>query len=184
MFYKFQQFSRSMIVMTGVVALGGAMLTANVGCESTQRASPLVTDYDPADVDGQLDFWHGLAEEPVTTNSDAMHGLIEMANQTDPFTTYQERLDWLKEAGYLDASFDEPADQAVRRGTVAQVVCRILKIKGGVSMHLVGAHPRYATRELVYMKIMKPGTENQALSGIQFVGTISRAQEYAMETEQ
>ena len=45
-------------------------------------------------------------------------------------------------------------------------------------MRLVGATPRYATRELVYLEIMEYGTEQQALSGIEFVATISRAQQF------
>lgn len=154
---------------------------AAVGCDATKRASPLVTEYDEADAHASLDFWHGLAEELVTTNNDAMHGMLELANGTDPFTRYDDRVNWLVEAGYLDKGFEGEPDEAVSRGTVAQVVARVLNIRGGVSMHLIGAHPRYATRELVYLEIMKPGTEQQSLSGIQFVGTISRAQSYAQE---
>ena len=160
-----------------MLVLGLAMLAA-VGCETTHRASPLITEYDQANAEAELDFWHGLAQQPITTNNDAFHGLIELAHEQDPAGSYEERVGWLKGEGLLDDSFDAPADAAVKRGTVAQVIARILKIKGGVTMRLVGAHPRYATRELVYLDIMEPGTAHQSLSGIEFVGAVGRARDF------
>ena len=155
-----------------------------VGCEGTKTASPLITNYDQANATADLDYWHGLADQPITTNNDAFHGLIELAapgsspGNADTCKTYDERVAWLKDHQYLDASFDRPADEAARRGTVAQIICRIKKIDGGLTMHVLGANPRYATRELVYLRIMHPGTEQQALSGIEFVGIIGKAQDY------
>ncbi len=165
---------RAMTIYPIVALLG----LGTLGCEGTRHASPLITEYDENQASAELDFWHGLADEPVTTNNDAFHGLIELANETDPNTSYEQRVAWLTEQGLLDEGFDRPGDQAVLRGTVAQILCRILDIRGGLTMHLIGAHPRYATRELVFLEIMQPGTEQQALSGIEFVGTVSRAQDY------
>lgn len=159
-------------------AVLGLLAIIATGCEATKTASPLITDYDQNNTTAELDYWHGLAEQPVTTNNDAFHGLIELANESDPCHSYDERVAWLKDHDYLDDSFDQPADQAVRRGTVAQIICRIKGIDGGLTMHVLGANPRYATRELVYLRIMHPGTEQQALSGIEFVGIVGKAQDY------
>ncbi|MFA7237383.1 MAG: hypothetical protein WC058_11005 [Phycisphaeraceae bacterium] len=157
------------------------------GCEATKTVSPLITNYDQQNATADLDYWHGLAEQPITTNNDAFHGLIELAvapapgstpGNADTCKTYDERVAWLKDHQYLDASFDRPADEAARRGTVAQIICRIKKIDGGLTMHVLGANPRYATRELVYLRIMRPGTEQQALSGMEFVGIVGKAQDY------
>jgi len=159
-------------------AVAGMLLAGLAGCQATRHASPLVTEYDQASVEAELDFWHGLAEQPLTTNNDAMHGLIELANDRDPNTSYADRLAWLKQRDLLAEGFDQPADRVVSCGTVAQVLANILEIDGGVTMHLIGAHPRYATRELIYLEIMRPSTPQQAMSGIEFVGTIGRARDY------
>ncbi|MBS3821546.1 MAG: hypothetical protein KGY81_07275 [Phycisphaerae bacterium] len=173
------------MMQTGYLAAAAAVvsLAALGGCQSTQYASPLVTEYDRADAGGELDFWHGLAEQPVTTHNDAFHGLIELAHGSDPTLTYEQRIAWLCERGYLDWGYYRPHDQAVTRGTVAQVICRILRIEGGLTMRLIGAHPRYATRELVYREIMAPGTAQQAMSGIAFVGVIGKARDHAQEKD-
>jgi hypothetical protein len=168
--------------MTMIKTVFATMLTVTllllVGCGSTQYASPLVTEYEPGDVEQEMSFWHELADQPIVTNNDAFHALIELADGQDPFDSYDQRVQWLTDHGLLDAGFDAPPDQAVRRGTVAQIVARILEIEGGLTMRLIGAHPRYATRELVYLEIMKPGTQFQALSGIQFVGIVARAENF------
>ncbi len=165
------------------LALACALMPALAGCQGSQHASPLITEYDPADARGELDFWHGLADQPITTHNDALHGLIELANGTDPAATYEQRIVWLCEHGYMDWGWYEAHDLAVTRGLVAGVLCRILEIEGGVTMRLIGPHPRYAVRELVYREIMRPGTFQQAMSGIEFVGVIGKARDFAQEND-
>jgi hypothetical protein len=156
----------------------GLVLLHVVGCQPTRRESALQTDYAAEDRTGQLDFWHGMADQPVVTHNDAFHGLIELAHGTDPSQTYEQRVEWLKEQGLLDRHFDRPADEAVSRGTVAQVLVGILDIEGGLTMRVIGPHPRYATRELVYLDLLPPSSEQQGMTGIGFVELISKAEEY------
>ncbi|MBI1369679.1 MAG: hypothetical protein GC162_13620 [Planctomycetes bacterium] len=151
------------------------------GCARTQMDQTLKTDYSTKDTTASLDFWHDLADAAVTTNDEALHGLILLAHEDDPNKTYEERVDWLKKNGYLGGDFDRPGKEAATRGTVAQVLVKILKVDGGLTMRVIGDHPRYATRELVYMEIFPPCSEQQGMSGIQFVGAISRAEAYLEE---
>lgn len=152
------------------------------GCQHTRVTDPLAVDGEAAGPDAaSTDFWHGLAERPLVSNNEAMHGLILLANQTDSSESYEQRLEWLKEQGLLSGGFNQPADAAVQRGTVAQVVANIVDIKGGLTMRLIGAHPRYATRELVAMEILPASTPQQGLPGVEFVGIISRAETYLKE---
>ncbi len=151
---------------------------AITGCERTKSQSHLETNYAEDDITGELDFWHGLSERRVLSNNEMAHGLIEMANRTDPNETYPQRITWLKGHGYLDQGFSAPAHASAERGTVAQILCRILDIEGGLTMRLIGAHPRYAVRELAYLQIMQQSSPQQGLSGIEFVGIINRAEAY------
>jgi len=147
-------------------------------CQRSQVDSDLTVTYPADDVEAELDYWHGLADRPVTSNDEALHGLILFANGTDPNDTYDARVQWLQDKGYLARDFDRPADETAARGTIAQVLCHVLEIEGGMTMRLLGPHPRYATRELVYLDILPPSSQQQGLSGIQFVGVISRAEAY------
>ena len=78
----------------------------------------------------------------------------------------------------LPGGFDEPADAAARRGTVAVVLVRALSIDGGLSLHLLGPRPRYAVRELQYAGLFPPSSPQQTFSGAELLGIIGRAEDY------
>src|SRR5688572_26818463 len=102
------------------------------GCNRAQVANPLPPDMLPGEPDKQLDFWHTLAERPVTSNNEAFHGLLLYVDQKDDARSYEDRVSALKSRRMIPANFSEPANTAVSRGTLAVAMCRILDIKGGL----------------------------------------------------
>lgn len=158
--------------------LGLACFAGLAGCQATQLDQTVKTDYDQTDMVSAVDFWHQLITQPAVSNNAAFHGLIRFDRQTDPSADYPARRQWLVEQGYLDGGFDRPGNEAANRGTVAQVLCRMLGIDGGLSMRLLNDHPRYATRELVFLNLYEPSSPQQGLSGIQFVEVLSRAEDF------
>jgi hypothetical protein len=62
---------------------------------------------------------------------------------------------------------------------MATAGCLIMDVKGGLTMRLVGPVPRYATKELVFMEILPLRTENQVLTGSEFVDYLNRLQRIA-----
>jgi len=152
-------------------------------CSRTLVEEPIATDYDRRDIVRSVDFWHELPRRSAVTNDEALHGLILFADGDDPNETYDQRAEYLKALGWLAGGFDEPANLAMQRGTLAKALTHALEIEGGVMMQLTGKSARYATRELVFLGIMPPGTEQQVLSGYQYVGVISEAQDYQLLRE-
>jgi hypothetical protein len=147
-------------------------------CESAHVAQPLTHTITGDDADAQLEFWHQLAEQPITCNDDAFHGLILYLDQSDPNTDYVSRLAALKSRGLLPHDFNRPGDEAVTRGTLAVAIANALKIKGGMMMTLAPDWDRYATRELVFLELYPPSTPNQTFSGAEYVGIIGRIEDY------
>src|SRR6185436_1276892 len=98
----------------------------------------------------QLDFWHTVATRPLVSNDEALHGLLLYVNGKDDAGNYADRVAKLKSMHLLPASFNQPADQALQRGTLAVPLAKYLKVRGGLTMHLAADSPRYATRELEY----------------------------------
>lgn len=160
------------MMITAVLAL------AVVGCSNAKVAEPLTGKLSGNDMDAQMEFWHTLASRPLTSNDEAFHGLLLFLEGADPASDYAGRVNALKSKGLLDAGFSQPADQAVSRGTLAVVLVRALKIKGGVMQHLTKDHPRYATRELMYMDLYPPSSPQQTFSGSEFLGIIGRIEDY------
>ncbi len=165
------------ITRASLVALAAVLAT---GCARTTVESAAATDYDRADIVQSVEFWHTLPSRSAVTNDEGFHGLILFADENDPNDTYEQRVDYFKALGWLDESFDEPANLAMQRGTLAKLLSHAMKIDGGVMMRLSGKSPRYATRELVHLGIMPQGTDQMVLSGYQYIGVISKAQDYEL----
>jgi hypothetical protein len=162
---------------TGALVLVAALLLL-AGCQTARVDKPLTTELGGSDEDTQLEFWHTLAEQPVTSNDDAFHGLLLFLDGTDPATDYDGRVAALKERRYLPKGFNEPAEQAVDRGTLAVALSRALQIRGGIVMALTGPTPRYATKELVFLGIYPASSPNQTFSGTEYLGIIGKAEDY------
>src|SRR5436305_6925887 len=124
------------------------LLTTAAGCHSAtgQVVSPKLSGNDPHT---QLQFWHALNEEKVTTNDQAFHALLLFIDGKDDAKDYEGRVAALKARKLVRSDFKEPAGQAVSRGTVAVAIVRLLKIRGGLTMMVLGPIPRYAVRELI-----------------------------------
>lgn len=163
------------LVLLGLLAAGG--------CARTYVPATLETNYPAGDVGKELEFWHTLPTRSAVCNDEGLHGLFLLADGDDPSGSYPKRVELAKARGWVGKDFDEAGNLAMQRGTLAQAVAVICKIEGGVMMRVFGPTPRYATRELVYMRMMAdPSTENQAITGLEYMGVISKAQDHIMLT--
>lgn len=133
-------------------------------------------DVYPATED-ELDFLDHVATLPVATNNDVLHGLF-LLEQSDLVGQHYDR--YLFEArrrGWIaEEAFPSPNESA-RIGMIAMAACDLLNIKGGMSMRLFGPFPRACTRELVYLEMIPLRTENQSLSGLEFIDLLSRIED-------
>jgi hypothetical protein len=151
---------------------------ASAGCQ-VARVEQSVVGTLPADpVEAQMEFWHQLAERPLTSNDDALHGLLLYLDGEDPHADYAGRVATLKSRGLLPEDFAAPADEAVQRGVLAVALVQAIDEKGGLMLRLLGPTPRYATRELYYKGLYPPSTPRQTFSGAEFVGIIGRIEDY------
>ncbi len=155
-----------------------AVLLWGSGCQTARVEQPLTATLAGNEPETQLDFWHQLAERPVTSNDEAFHGMILFLDENDPNTDYSARVESLKSRGLLPRNFNRPADETVTRGALAVIIVKAMKIKGGVMLHLTGDWSRYALRELMFLTIYPPSTPNQTFSGIEFIGIIGRLEDW------
>jgi hypothetical protein len=145
---------------------------------------PLETNYPPTEAARELAFWHLLPTRSAVSNDEGFHGLLLLADGVDEAGSYERRVEVLKSRGWLRAGFDEPANLAMQRGTLAAAVCGILEVRGGVMMRLLGPTPRYATRELAAMGMIPANSsELQAITGLEYMGVISKAQDFMVLRE-
>ena len=157
--------------------LGLSLLFA-AGCQTARVERPLTVELGGNDPEQQLEFWHRLAEQPVTSNDDAFHGLLLFLDGDDPTGDYAGRVALLRRRGMLPRGFNQPPDRAVERGTLAVALLKALDIDGGLMLRLLGPTPRYAVRELVYLGVYPQSSPQQTFSGTEFLGIIGKAEDY------
>lgn len=160
-----------------LLPLSAALLLPSA-CQRTVVTDHLESHIAQRETGSDLDFWHSLPGRSAVTNSEGFHGVLLLSDGDDRTATWDERLALLKERGWVEPSFNEAGDVAMQRGTLAKAICHAIDIKGGVMMRLTNRSPRYAVRELAYLRVMAPTTENQIVKGLDYIGIMSRAQDH------
>lgn len=171
--------TKGLVPSIATLGLAVVLLTIPAGCSQTKVAQPLTKELSGSEPAQQMAFWHTLAERPLTSNDEAFHGLLLFLDGTVTATDYDSRVQLLRERNMLPNHFNQPADQAVQRGTLAVAMVRALQIRGGVMLTLLGSSsPRYAIRDLEYQNLLPSSSPHQTLSGTEFVGVIGRMEDY------
>src|SRR5215469_9811391 len=119
------------------MTLVGFLLAGIAGCHSPRKGEPVAKEFSGSDPDAQVGFWHNLTDKPVTSNDEAFHGILLYTDGKDDSTDYQARVAAMKTKKMLPAGWDQPADQAATRGTVAVALMKVIQNKGGITMHLL-----------------------------------------------
>jgi len=174
------QLTRSTSVLASLL-LGASCLTFAGGCTRSLVTEPVPTDYDRTDPAAEVVFFHNLSTSGRVSNDEALHALVLLAQDEDLTTNYDERLAFAKDRGWVMPGFNEPADIVARKGMVADSIVRILGIRGGVMMQMLGPTPRYAIRELAELGVIPAESgERQAMSGAELLGIVGRARDQAI----
>lgn len=167
-----RKFVRALLVLAWSIHSGGCSMFDRTTIENSA-----VQQY-PAD-DQDFDFWDVLAKQSVVTNDDALHGLLLLSDGKDPCTTYECRYETAANKGWFEGSWGgmPPADESARVGWIAVAACKILDIKGGLTMRLFGDSPRYCSRELTFMGLLPSVSENEALTGLEFTALVDNVED-------
>ncbi len=161
------RFERCFFALAMMCLLGSL---TSCGLMSRTVADDSVVDTLPG-ADLEFEFWDELATRSVVTNNDAFYGLLLVAADSEdgPGATYEERLAEAYQLGWISRSTDLPPNESANVGTISRIICQLLDIRGGVTTRVFGLSERYCTRELVYLEILPPRTDNQSLTGLEFI---------------
>ncbi|MCE9618813.1 MAG: hypothetical protein K8R92_02765 [Planctomycetes bacterium] len=127
----------------------------------------------------EIEFLDVLEDMPAVTNNDALHSFLILQDGTDASKDYQDRVAEGIRRKWLSESFKGQANQAANVGWLAGAGCRIMKVRGGLTMMIFGPIDRYAVKELIYMEILPLRTDNQSLSGLEFIDYVNRLERIA-----
>ncbi len=159
-------------VAKAAAALLACAMVALAACERARIENSAAVQF-PRSAQ-EMEFLEALEKQIVVTNNDALHGLIVFADGTDLATTYEGRVEIARKHGWVGDSWNPPGDRSAQIGWMAVAGCQVVGIKGGLTMRIFGLSPRYCTKELVFMNVLPLRTENQSLSGKEFIDYLNR----------
>ena len=92
---------------------------------------------------------------------------------------------FLNERGLLPKGLlEKPATAVIRRGELAYVLFKVLKLKGGIKARLFGTYERFAMEELIYQGIMRPGHRRDLVTGQELLVMMDAAGQYMLKVRQ
>ena len=130
------------------------------------------------EVMSDAEFFYELTNKRYCSTDDAYRGVLLFIDGKDTSKDFQERAARVQMHGIVKKSWKHNAKAPITKGKVAYMFARALEIRGGVVYNITDASPRYALRELIYHDIIISGSENQKLSGAEYVGILGRADDY------
>jgi len=157
--------------------LAAALAFSAVACDGGPRELKI------ADGDAKLTaadsaaFLDGLSGRTRVSEADAMKGMLLLLGEEQE-TTFAKAVATLKRRGVVSGAWDFQADRHMTKGKVAYMIYRACGVRGGVTLTLLGPSQRYCLKELQYQGLMTAGLPYNKVSGMEYVGVLTRADEY------
>jgi hypothetical protein len=119
------------------------------------------------------------------TVDEACRAVLILADGEDTAKTAEKRMAVLEERGIVRPAWKLRPDDCIDKGSVAYMVCRVLRIQGGVNMLVFGSwgpgDRRYALRELVYRQMMADSPAYRYIAGAELASLLREADSYMQE---
>jgi len=162
----------------GILVGLGLLSLVLAGCQA-----PHMAPTNPVPRAGTAELVLHIGDQPFVTAEPAYRAIYALAHGESFAGDFAELTDKLRADSLIGKDWNYAADRCLDRGTVAFMVCRACKIQSGVNWMLTGLG-RYAWRELQYKRIAGDGSEYGLMSGGEFVGLLSRAEDYLQHSGQ
>lgn len=126
-----------------------------------------------------LGWYRELVAKPNAEFSDAVRILhVLMTGEDGAELSFEDRLVYLVKRGVVDLEWDLDAGARFDCGQLAFMLCKAMRIRGGVSMRVFGLSERYAYRECVDLDLVAPLGQEQFVSGEELLSVLRRARAF------
>lgn len=159
--------------------------------EEEKRASLQETAPDVGEIDiealtpagGELAFFEVLMNKRASTWEDGIQVIFELLGLETDIKDFSARMEYLYHQRSLPLKhygqgYTWKEETLITKGQLAFLLCKALKIKGGLHMRLFGINERYALKEIVFEKIIVRGSPQDLISGKELTLTFLNAVQF------
>ncbi|GAX62662.1 Coenzyme f420-dependent n5,n10-methylene tetrahydromethanopterin reductase and related flavin-dependent oxidoreductase [Candidatus Scalindua japonica] len=153
-------------------------------------------------------IYRDLIEREIVTYEDGCRAISCFAEVSAATMTFNEMVAELEEKGIVEKSWKYKAETPLTRGTMAFMISKLLKIKGGLTMRAIaltrrftrfiskgfkkkngpllpdiGMSKRYAYRETQHMGLLPSGNNKTYITGTDMLAGLYRLEQYIKAEE-
>mgnify|MGYP006309594923 CR=1 FL=1 len=173
---------KNMTNISKAILSAAILLIAVAGCETPMggiegKGSPVVL---PQEEDSAA-YLDRLSSQVSVSENDAMRGIFLLLDGKDESTSFEQRRQKLLERGIVSSRWTYQKDRPITRGKFAYMIYQAMKLPGGIILTLGGPNQRYCLRELSFRQFMAQGFILAPVTGMEYVGVLTRAHTYNTE---
>lgn len=132
-------------------------------------------------VHGQTNFLRDLPDKGVATFEDGCRGIATLLKISLPDPSFEKLAQELLDRKIIRKKWMEKPTSSLTWGQISYMVYTALKIRGGVTITVIGPTERYAYRECIDKGLMPMGNKAQFLTGADLMAILYKAEVYVRE---
>ncbi len=163
---------------------------------------------DKEGISAEDNVYRKLIERGVATYEDGCRAISCFTDVDEKNLTFDELVSALKEKGIIGKRWKHKAEKPLTRGEIAYMECKVLKVKGGLTMRAIdttkrfagfickklkindslsvpdiGMYKRYAYKESQYMGTIPAGHNKKYVTGHDLLASMYRIEQYIKAEE-
>lgn len=143
---------------------------------SEEKLPPPAKTLDRVDVQ----YLAELSMRNITYGYDACKTVVLLLGVENDYLDLNSQVAFLIDQGYLPKKYKDNFNpkEPLRRGLASYMFYKILDIKGGVILRIIGPTQRYAMKELAHEGILAEGNVGDILSGGELISILTQSANY------
>lgn len=129
----------------------------------------------------QIDFLRNLPDKGIATFEDGCRGIAAVLKIPLPDPSFEKVAEELLARKIIRKEWTANPNTTLTWGRISYMVCRALKIRGGLTMTLIGPTERYAYRECIDKGLMPKGNKARFLTGADLMAVLHQMEVYIRE---
>lgn len=117
--------------------------------------------------------------------SDGAELIMVLLQLEDEYPDFASRMEFFQENRFIKKEWGEKGPEApLRRGELAYILVRMLKLKGGLKARFLGLNQRLAIEELIHQEIMRAGHGADLVTGKELVRIMTRTAQHMISRKE
>lgn len=138
-----------------------------------------LSSYTPSTFSYDIDYFNTVIGEKAVKFADGLETIATLLQIEQQYPDFIAQRKFLEKTGILSPKWKSRSpDDILRRGELAYMLVKMLRLKGGLKARILGMNQRFAMEELIYEGIMREGHQRDLITGQELVYVATSVAEF------